>query len=290
VCRRSSDDWRATRQRPDLATGIPTDRKKTRAVLAVEFFDGGASARRVALSENLLEIAQQQRFDDIGHDRAPVPKRGAGPRARALALIRRSDEPSRAAVRPSRNVSGSAVRDRDPYCIGAPDRKQSIPRALRPSTLRPSTVGTAACDRDQIPSTGCPAIGLGSPWMRVYDAQARPSHFGSSIAQRRVRAAVDHRPSQNVSWSAVRKRGPPLCDFFQENFSARPLIYSWPSSRVVRALAQHQSTEIQTTQEKIPQGIVGPKHNKPIHGGVFYGREERTITTQPQLPPFGGVL
>src|SRR6185312_14410410 len=61
------------------ATDIAADGKKDCAVLGVEFFDGGAPSRWVALAEDLLEIAQQQRFDDIRHDRVPV--RVNGPRA-----------------------------------------------------------------------------------------------------------------------------------------------------------------------------------------------------------------
>src|SRR4030095_1978968 len=48
------------------------------------------AACRVALAEDLLEIAQQQRFDDVRHDRAPVSKIEApGREGRALVLTRR---------------------------------------------------------------------------------------------------------------------------------------------------------------------------------------------------------
>jgi hypothetical protein len=69
---------------------ITADGKKNRTVLGVEFFDGGASARRVTLAEDLLQIAQQQRFDDIRHDHVPVLKIEApGRERRALVLTRR---------------------------------------------------------------------------------------------------------------------------------------------------------------------------------------------------------
>ena len=35
------------------------------AVLGLQFFDGGASVRRIAFAEDLLQVAQQQRFDDF---------------------------------------------------------------------------------------------------------------------------------------------------------------------------------------------------------------------------------
>src|SRR5690242_177837 len=43
----------------------------SRIVLRVEFIDCGTSALRIALPEDLLEITQQQPFDDICHDRVP---------------------------------------------------------------------------------------------------------------------------------------------------------------------------------------------------------------------------
>ena len=66
---------------------IAADREKNRTVFGVELFDGGASACRVALAEDLLEIAQQQRFDDIRHDDALSKNAALG--HSALTLIRR---------------------------------------------------------------------------------------------------------------------------------------------------------------------------------------------------------
>jgi hypothetical protein len=50
------------------AADITASRKKNPAILRIELIDCGASPHRVALSEDLLEIAQKQPFDDIRHD------------------------------------------------------------------------------------------------------------------------------------------------------------------------------------------------------------------------------
>ena len=70
ACRRSSDDWRATRQRSDLAprgrnTGRSEDEPHSPRCRVLRWRRVDA---RVAVSEDLLEIAQQQPFDDIRHD------------------------------------------------------------------------------------------------------------------------------------------------------------------------------------------------------------------------------
>ena len=49
-----------------------------RTTLGVELIDCAASVHRVALPEDLLEIAQQQPFDDIRHDRVLLPRRLSG--------------------------------------------------------------------------------------------------------------------------------------------------------------------------------------------------------------------
>jgi hypothetical protein len=63
---------------------ITADGKKNRTVLGVQFFDGGASPRWIALPEDLLQIAQQERFDDVRHDGVPVPKIEASSRERRV--------------------------------------------------------------------------------------------------------------------------------------------------------------------------------------------------------------
>jgi hypothetical protein len=63
-----------------LVADVTAYGEKDGAVLGVQFFDSGASARGIAFAEDLLLVALQQRFDDVRHD--PVPVRwGEGPTA-----------------------------------------------------------------------------------------------------------------------------------------------------------------------------------------------------------------
>jgi hypothetical protein len=55
-----------------LVADITAYGKKNGAVLAVQFFDGGASVHGIAFAEDLLQVAQQQRCDDVRHDPVPV--------------------------------------------------------------------------------------------------------------------------------------------------------------------------------------------------------------------------
>ena len=55
-----------------LVADVTAYGEKNGAVLGVQFFDGGASVRRIAFAEDLLQVAQQQRFDGVRHDPVPV--------------------------------------------------------------------------------------------------------------------------------------------------------------------------------------------------------------------------
>jgi hypothetical protein len=55
-------------------TDITAGGKENRTVLGVQFFDGGAAELLVAFAKDLLQIAQQDRFDSAWHDRVPVPE------------------------------------------------------------------------------------------------------------------------------------------------------------------------------------------------------------------------
>jgi hypothetical protein len=48
-----------------LVADVTAYGEKNGAVLGVQFFDGGASVRRIAFAEDLLQVAQQQCFVDL---------------------------------------------------------------------------------------------------------------------------------------------------------------------------------------------------------------------------------
>ena len=48
-----------------LVADVTAYGQKNGAVFGVQFFDGGASVRRIAFAEDLLQVAQKQRFDEL---------------------------------------------------------------------------------------------------------------------------------------------------------------------------------------------------------------------------------
>jgi len=49
----------------------PAGRRLEYAVFSIEFFDGGATPRRVALAENLLKVTMKQLVDTVIHNTSP---------------------------------------------------------------------------------------------------------------------------------------------------------------------------------------------------------------------------
>jgi hypothetical protein len=49
----------------------PARRRVEHAVFGIEFFDGGATPRRVAFAENLLKVAMKQFMDTTIHNTSP---------------------------------------------------------------------------------------------------------------------------------------------------------------------------------------------------------------------------
>jgi hypothetical protein len=106
------------------------------------------------------------------------------------------------------------------------------PHAGRPSDHRPSGLRCAIATRSRLPDARQPAWeARGCAFTTLKPTPRASARTSRSVASARP-STIDHRPWQNVSWSAARKRGPPICDFSKKIFSARPLIDSGPSSQV----------------------------------------------------------
>ena len=54
-----------------IPSNVAADRQENNAILGVEFCNSGAATRRIALTEHLLQIAEQKRFDRLLHDGFP---------------------------------------------------------------------------------------------------------------------------------------------------------------------------------------------------------------------------
>jgi hypothetical protein len=54
-----------------IPSNVAANRQENNAILRVEFCNSGAAARRLALAEHLLQIAEQKRFDGLLHDGFP---------------------------------------------------------------------------------------------------------------------------------------------------------------------------------------------------------------------------
>jgi hypothetical protein len=54
-----------------IPSNVAADRQENNAILRVEFCNSGAATRRISLTEHLLQIAEQKRFDRLLHDGFP---------------------------------------------------------------------------------------------------------------------------------------------------------------------------------------------------------------------------
>jgi hypothetical protein len=114
-----------------IPSNVAADRQENNAILRVEFCNSGAARRRIALTEHLLQIAEQKRFDRLLHDGFPSQDE-----ARTLSfgpcLRRPQDHVAVALAQPAHRAQ--AVDDRrvepdEPLAVGVdlrldPDRAQ----------------------------------------------------------------------------------------------------------------------------------------------------------------------
>jgi hypothetical protein len=85
--KQASAFWREDLERPAGRTEIAELVQSS----VYNFSMAAPSARWIALAKDLLQIAQQERFDDVRHDRVPVPEIEAPSRKRRVQTLTRRD-------------------------------------------------------------------------------------------------------------------------------------------------------------------------------------------------------